>query len=1104
MYELDRHRGTGLWVILGLLICLSSCKPGDPVSTDQQPIYTKLDSKKTGIKFSNDLVPNVATKENLLDFDYFYNGAGVGIGDINNDGYPDLFFAGNQSENKLYINKGNFQFDDISDSAGINNGKYWSNGVTFADINEDGWLDIYISQGGPHIAAQRKNLLYINNGDLTFDEKAEDLGLADQGISTQSAFFDYDKDGDMDCIVMNESILYGHDPITFHRLLLENQNEVYVSYTHLYRNDNGVYSDVTIESEIDAPTFGLGLVISDINRDGWLDILIANDYYQPDNVYINKKNGSFSDRSGNHLLQTAFFGMGADIADINNDTHQDMFILDMASKDHIRSKTLMASMNVDNFNLLVDKFGFIHQYMFNALQLNTGRNVFHNVAQMAGVAKTDWSWSVLMEDFDHDGYRDIFVTNGYRKYGTDNDFKSKVTSAKMDYDNDVPLDIKKQLYDEIPSEQLANYMFRQSSDLKFEEVQDSWGLEEVSFSNGAAFGDLDLDGDLDLVINNIDQEAFLYESSASSQGNYLNVLIEGNKQMFAEVKIFYGDQIQISEIRRVRGYMSSVQPMSHFGLGKVDRIDSLHMRLADGRLLKKYNLAANQNLSFDTKDFQLFPYRGSVSKNPLKSLSPLAYGIEYRHVENEFNDFEKEILLPYKQSTRGPCIAVGDVNKDGVDDFYLGGSSGQAGRIYRSTGRRYELLAVNDFETDKIHEDAAAHFIDLDLDDDLDLIVLSGGNEWNKVSENYRDRVYLQIENGAFVTANNQSAYMSETYSGGVVKTLDFDKDGDVDLFVGNRIIPQSYPVAAPSFLYENRNGQLINVTQDRAPELLNAGIVNDTEIIDLNDDGWEDIFVVGEWESPLILINKNGQFEAKRLPDDYRGLWMSVTSIDIDLDGDKDFILGNIGENFKLEASQETPLYVYAGDIDNNGTHDLILSSEYKGEYVPVRGKECSSQQLPFLNKKYSSYEEFASASLIDIYGQEELSNAYRKSISTTSSILLINNGDMEFSAQDLPKAAQAFPLIAAVQLDTDEDGDLDLIAMGTIYNMEVETPRLDAGSGILLVNDGKQLVYSKEISNSIFIPGNIKSSEIIKSKNGKDMLVVGRNNSVLALFEI
>ncbi len=1090
---------TGLSLVATMIVIMLSCSSPKEKKLESFKVFSEVSSSHSGITFSNDLIPDVATKSNLLDFDYFYNGAGVGVGDINNDGLEDVFFSGNQVANKLYLNKGNLQFEDISASSGINVGKGWANGVTYVDVNGDGWLDIYVSQGGPLSKEERKNRLYINNKDLTFTESANAYGLDDQGISTQSAFFDYDKDGDMDCIVMNESDFYGYDPVTFHRLLLEREEEAYTSYSHMYENQDGIFKDVTIESGITAPTFGLGLAISDFNQDGWLDIYMANDYYQPDNLYINRKNGSFSDRSKVHLNQMSFFGMGLDVADLDNDGLQDIFVLDMAAKDHVRSKTLMASMDLPSFDLLVNTFGFPHQYMFNSLLVNDGGNRYKNMAHLSGVATTDWSWSALIDDYNQDGWADIFVSNGYRKYAIDNDFKNKVNQAKAAHNNKVPLSVKEELYNSIPSESLPNVVFQQKNKLEFEEVQKSWGLEKSTFSNGAATADLDNDGDLDLLINNIDQEALLYENEASTHHNYLNVKLAQDAGQHATVRITYDGQQRMSEIRRVRGYMSSVEPLAHFGIGHVESIDKVVIEFLDGSTIVKENVKANQTLLIDKKNQGDGNHSVAKVERKLSTVPAMAFGIDYNHSENEYNDFAKEVLLPYKQSSYGPSLAKADVNDDGIEDLFIGSSVGQPAVIYMSDGVSYKVEEPEAFEEDKLYEDVAAMFSDIDMDGDKDLIVISGGNAYEEGSQFYKDRLYIN-ELGTWTKSNQQIE--SGSVVGGAIVEIDYDNDGDMDVLVGNRIVPQKYPLSAPSFLFENVEGVLKDVTQSVIPDLSAVGIVNDIEVTDMNGDGWMDIIIVGEWEQPWIFKNSNGSFGLVDMAFQEKGLWFSVTATDVDGDGDQDYVLGNIGKNYKLKASSDSPLLVYAGDLDENKTHDLVLSKKYKGEYVPVRGKECSTEQLPFIQEKFESYQEYASSSLLDIYGSDNLSDTYKKSVTTTSSVILLNEGDFKFKSQKLPVEMQSFPVRDVLSIDLNNDQLDDLIAIGTIYDTEVETPRLDGGSGMVLLNKGG----TYELDNQayyLYISGDLRSIDLMKGSNeGKKKVIVLRNNDTPAMI--
>ncbi|WP_350293613.1 VCBS repeat-containing protein [uncultured Croceitalea sp.] len=1095
-----------------------SCKKNQGVTKDMdglsnpktsQKIFERISADISGLNFSNTLTEDISTSENLFNYDYFYNGAGVGVEDLNNDGLLDIFFCGNQVNNKLYLNKGDFKFEDITKSSGIDVAKNWSNGVTFVDINNDKWMDIYVSQGGPFERLQRKNLLYVNQQDGTFLEKAKEYGLDDMGISTQSAFFDYDKDGDLDCVVMNESELYGVDPINLKKLTDENSELKYFSSTHFYRNDNGKFKDVTKESGIELPIFGLGLSVADINDDGWLDFYIASDYYIPDVLFINNKNGTFSNQIKKYTNHISFYGMGMDIADINNDSMQDIFVLDMAANDHIRSKTLMASMNTKKFDYLVNKAGFHSQYMYNSLQLNMGGNKFSNISQATQMANTDWSWSVLMSDFDQDEDKDVFITNGYRRYALDNDLQQKVYAAKIKYKNNVPLDVKKNLYEAMPSEKLPNVLYQNNTKLKLKESSKEWGLADFSFSNGAALGDLDNDGDLDLIVNNIDENCFLYQNKTveNNLGNYVKVIAQGRlSESYPKIKISYGEKSQFIEIRRVRGYRSSQQNIAHFGMGNVDKIDTIRVLWPSGLYEERYNLSTNTTIEFKeesaTKPLKI--------KNKLKKLfgdiDPSDYGISYVQKENTYDDFEKEILLPYKQSNLGPHISKGDVNGDNLEDFYIGGASGQEGTLYvQDTSGKFSIKTSSVFESDKVYEDMMSVFFDFDNDSDLDLYVVSGGNEFEQNSSLYSDRLYLNNGQGEF-TKLKSKALEYYPQSGRAVSIIDFDKDGDKDILVGNRIIPKNYPRHAPSILYENKNGTLKNVTNEKANELVNFGIVNDIITTDFNNDGWDDFIAVGEWSKVGFFKNDSGNFSL--IPKNETGIndkgwWFSINETDINNDGLPDYVVGNIGLNLKFKASEKKPFKIYANDFDNNGTMDIVLSKKYNGDYVPVRGRECSSQQMPFIKNKFKSYNEFANAKLIDIYG-DGLDTAYENEATTFESILLINKGNNKFEKRILPIEAQFFPILESLSYDVNKDGFEDIIVGGNIYGTEVETPRLDAFSGlVLLSNSSDSYEPITFLESGLIFEGEVKDLEIIDVKN-KAILITAKNNDSINIKSI
>ncbi len=1094
-------------ILFILIILLYTCEnnTGSTDSTfEKYNNYEKVPSSSSGISFINRIEHNLASKSNLFDYDYFYNGSGVGIADINNDGLKDVFLCANQANNRLYLNKGNLTFEDITQTSNINTNKAWSSGVTFADINQDGWIDIYVSQGGPYQKGKRKNLLLINQGDLTFKEKATEYGLADTGISTQSAFFDYDKDGDLDCIVMNENDYYGLDPARFYKLF-QNKELLKENSSHLYEQIDGKFIDITEKAGLLKPSFGLGLCVSDLNNDNWLDVYIANDYYVPDAMYINNGDGTFTDKIKSATKQISFYGMGVDIADINNDNLKDIYVLDMASSDHVRSKTLMASMSTSNFELITNKLGLHYQYMFNSLQLNLGNNNYHNIAQHSKLAKTDWSWAGLIFDHDNDGYEDILVTNGYRRYGSDNDSRIKINQTKRLYNGKVPLEIKEQLYEKLPSEKLPNILYKNSGNLNFKNISKYSDLNEPTFSNGAVYSDLDNDGDQDLIINNIDQEAFIYKNTSIEKnlGNYIKIIPKGNvSENFAKITIKYNDIVKTKESKRVRGYLSAVDNDVHFGIGNNKNIDSIIVEWTSGKKEKISNVGVNQTINVFEKNASKEVYTAQQTNYWFNKTN--STGINYKNIENDFDDFKKEILLPYKQSTLGPSISSGDVNNDDLDDIFIGGSSGQPGQLFIQRNNRFENKIISSFVEDRKYEDMESIFIDIDNDNDLDLYVVSGGNEFNNRSNLLQDRIYLNDGNGNF-TKDKQPELSDYTISGKSVSKIDYDKDGDIDLIVGNRIIPQKYPLYEPSIIYENVNGVFKNVTYKIAAEFENFGIVNKVITTDINNDGWEDFICVGEWTNIGVFINNKGKFKNISIEnglDKIYGWWYNIQETDVNNDGYKDYIVGNIGTNSKYKTNQSKPLKVFADDFDENGTHDLVLSYEYKNEYVPLRGKECSTQQMPFIGEKIPTFDEFATASIEDIYG-EVVTTAYQKKVTEFSSILLVNNGDMTFQVNKLPELAQTIPILSSQTYDINKDGYEDIIIGGNIYNTEVETPRLDNQFAIVLLsnktNNYKAIGPEK---TGLYTNGNTKSIKIVGKKN--PMLIIANNNGNSEVFRI
>ncbi|MDC7997613.1 VCBS repeat-containing protein [Gilvibacter sediminis] len=1084
-------------------------KPKDEAKEARKALFELLPANQTGINFSNTLVDDVSTMENLFNFDYFYNGAGVAVADLNGDGLEDIFFAGNQQPNKLYKNLGDLKFEDVSEAAKINEGKVWANGVTVADVNNDGLLDIYVSQGGPKQKEDRENLLFINKGNFQFEESAKAYGLNDQGISTQAAFFDYDKDGDLDCVVSNENEFYGLDPQRFFATIDKNDANLYNSSTHLYRNDGGRFTDVTKRAGVLNASFGLGLSVSDINQDGWLDIYVANDYYVPDALYLNQGDGTFKNQVKETTKQVSFYGMGVDIDDLNNDGLKDIFVLDMASSDHIRSKTLMASMNEERFSLLVDTYDMPYQYMYNSVQLNQGDAKFINVAQQTKMAKTDWSWAGLITDYDLDGNKDIYVTNGYRRYALDNDLRRQVAEVQRAYAGQVPVEVKKQLYDAMPSEKLSNIMFWNKGDLAFENQAYQWGLANPSFSNGAVYADLDNDGDLELVVNNIDETAFVYKNTAVERGlnNFITVKTEGKlSEAFPQIFLTQNSgNTQLIEAKRVRGYLSATTNSASFGIGKDTQVAEVKVLWPSGKQEIRTDIAANSTLTFKEADATDSGRNVNPSQAMLKATAS-TMGLDFQHKENDYNDFSLEVLLPYKQSTMGPFMATADINGDGLEDVFVGGAAGQSAYLFKQTQSGFSRVRVPAFTADAEAEDMKAVFFDADGDSDMDLYVVSGGNAFAQGSIKYTDRLYLNDGQGGFTKSEN-AVLGAFKQSGHAVAALDFDQDGDMDLMVGNRMLPQQYPQAAPSYLLKNDgNGQFTPAGTAAFSDAANLGLVNDLLVTDFDNDGWSDLIVATEWDAVKMYRNNQGSFEAYQGVAglaDQKGWWFSVSETDINKDGKPDYILGNLGVNSKYKATESTPLKVYGYDFDDNGSFDLVLSSKYNGRDVPVRGRECSSQQMPFIAQKFETYAAFANASLQDIYGAK-LNSAYQREVNQFHSMVMLSNSAGGHDLIELPAYAQTAPVLGGITVDVASDGTPAFVAVGNIYNTEVETPRMDMGTGMVLQwQDGS--FKASGGPSTFYVEGDAKSITAIDHKGtGKTLVLVGRNNGPLGVFEL
>jgi len=1080
-------------VVSLLLIFTSSC------TTAPSSGFTRLFPSETGIGFSNAL--QETPELNILTYLYYYNGGGVTIADFNQDTLPDIYFGGNQSADALYLNRGNMTFEEVSMGAGISNSDGWTTGTTHVDINGDGLQDIYICKASGYRGLQGRNLLYLNlgvdsDGIPKFEERAPDFGLDFSGLSTQAAFFDYDLDGDLDLYLLNHSV---HPNRTYgkgnQRLIQDS-----LSGDRFYRNDNGFFTDVSAETGIfqGKAGYGLGLGISDLNCDGYPDIYVGNDFFENDYLYINNGNGTFRElisAGGGEVGHTTHFSMGNDLADINNDGMVDILSLDMLPEDLITYKTSGLEYAYPIYRQYLNN-GFAPQYMQNTLQLNTGENRFSEIAFLSGIAATEWSWGGLLADLDNDGFKDLFVTNGIKGATNDMDYMNFIANEDIQRridrgmeDTDLPLTR------EIPPKKVSNYVFRNNGDLTFSDKTSLWIGQEPTFSNGSAYADLDNDGDLDLVVNNLDQPATIYQNDleiGNSIALHFSGTVPNTRGIGARVFAYTNGSLQVFENFTTRGYLSAVPAHIQIGLNQAESLDSLVVIWPGGAFEKRQALPVGKPVTLKQEDASGNYYSQSGSQPLWQTRDSV---LPFVHRENTSLDFDREPLIAYARSNEGPAISIGDVNRDGADDIFVGGAKRQAGSLFlQGPQGTFSTTAPELFAQDALNEDTDHIFFDADQDGWLDLLVVSGGNEFTE-GPAMRPRFYKN-RSGQF--EKDSLAFEGFSINASSVDTLDIDEDGDLDVFISSDAVPGAFGKTPEHLLFENDGaGNFTALSASLIPDLQTYGPIDDFSWADLNGDGLKDLVVAGHWGAVAVFHNTGSGWERRTNNglDASNGWWNCIEVTDIDQDGDLDVIAGNWGLNSKFRASPDTPLTLYRSDFDQNGSVEPVVTYFHKGVETPFASRDELGKQMPFLNKKYRTYQDFAGATLEELFGDEALRKAGKKQVFELRSCVFLNDGHGQFEKIPLPNIGQASVIYDFLPEDVDGDGDTDLILIGNLHEMSTQLGRLDAFQGLVLKNNGAgSFSWAPELAVPVSGAGRVIES--LKIEN-KEHYIIGRNNA-------